>query len=248
MTGSAKPIRVGEALLNEGLVSEEQLQKALAEQKSTGRKLGELLVEQEVISGTTLIHALARCLNVRGCHLRHGLIDPALFELVGEEEAERLKAIPMFKVHDTITVAMAAPQSLPTIDRLRSLTSCRIRPVMALEANISEFIKKYAGGDVNVDSFLTSLAESDVEVVEREAVDEGPATDLGIQAKEMLRTRERLYKIMVEHTGQKIETIAGDCERDKWLDAEEAVAYGTADEVLSHIPHDMGVEKRQNDD
>ena len=77
---------------------------------------------------------------------------------------------------------------------------------------------------------------------------EGPATDLGIQAKEMLRTRERLYKIMVEHTGQKIETIAGDCERDKWLDAEEAVAYGTADEVLSHIPHDMGVEKRQNDD
>ena len=73
-------------------------------------------------------------------------------------------------------------------------------------------------------------------------------TDLGIQAKEMLRTRERLYKIMVEHTGQKIETIAEDCERDKWLDAEEAVTYGTADEVLSHIPHNMGVEKRQNDD
>ena len=77
---------------------------------------------------------------------------------------------------------------------------------------------------------------------------EGPATDLAIQAKEMLRTRERLYKIMVEHTGQKIETISEDCERDKWLDAEEAVTYGTADEVLSHIPHNMGVEKRQNDD
>ena len=178
MTASGKPIRVGESLLSQGLLSEEQLEKALVEQKSSGRKLGELLVDQEVISGAVLVRALARCLNVRGCHLRHGLIDPALFSLIGEEEARRLNAIPMFKVHDTLTVAMAEPQSLPTIDRLRSLTGCKIRPVMALEANVREFAKKYAGGDVNVDSFLTSLSESDVEVVENEAVDEGPTTDL----------------------------------------------------------------------
>lgn len=65
---------------------------------------------------------------------------------------------------------------------------------------------------------------------------EGQATDLGIQAKEMVRTRERLYRIMKEHTGQDDETIARDCERDKWLDAEEAVAYGVVDCVLQHIP------------
>ena len=178
MNASGKPLRVGEALLNQGLLSEEQLNKALAQQKGSGRKLGEVLVEQEVISGSVLVHALARCLNVRGCHLRHGLIDPTLFDLLGEEEAERLKAIPMFKVHNTLTVAMAEPQSLPVIDRLRNLTGCRIRPVMVLADNVAEFIKKYAGGDVNVDSFLTSLSEQDVEIVEREAVDEGPATDL----------------------------------------------------------------------
>jgi len=99
-------------------------------------------------------------------------------KLIGEEEATRLKSIPMFKVHGTMTVAMAEPQSLPSIDRLRSLTGCRIRPVLALEANILEYIKKYATGDVDVDEFLTSLAESDIEVVERESVDEGPSTDL----------------------------------------------------------------------
>ncbi len=65
---------------------------------------------------------------------------------------------------------------------------------------------------------------------------EGQATDLGIQAKEMIRTRERLYRIMKEHTGQDDETIAKDCERDKWLDAEEAVGYGVVDSVLQHIP------------
>ncbi|MEX2215048.1 MAG: ATP-dependent Clp protease proteolytic subunit [Phycisphaeraceae bacterium] len=68
---------------------------------------------------------------------------------------------------------------------------------------------------------------------------QGPATDLGIQAKEMLRTRERLYKIVQHHTGKDYETIARDCERDKWLNAEEAVAYGCADKILEHIPDSM---------
>jgi type IV pilus assembly protein PilB len=73
---------------------------------------------------------------------------------------------------------MAEPQSLPAIDRLTALTGCTINPVVALEANILEFVRKYASGDVDVDAFLTSLSESDVEVVDRESVDEGPSTDL----------------------------------------------------------------------
>jgi ATP-dependent Clp protease protease subunit len=64
----------------------------------------------------------------------------------------------------------------------------------------------------------------------------GPATDLSIQAKEMLRTRQRLYELMVRHTGKDHDTVAKDCERDKWLDAEETVTYGVADAVLERIP------------
>ncbi len=67
-------------------------------------------------------------------------------------------------------------------------------------------------------------------------VSEGQATDLSIQAAEMLKTRERLYQMMVEHTGNDPETVARDCERDKWLDAEESVAYGVADDILKHLP------------
>ena len=69
---------------------------------------------------------------------------------------------------------------------------------------------------------------------------EGPATDLGIQAKEMIRTRDRLYKLMSDHTGQPMERIVKDCERDKWLDAEEAVAYGTVDRLLKQMPETLG--------
>ncbi|MBI1367845.1 MAG: type II secretion system protein GspE [Planctomycetes bacterium] len=178
MSQGVGKIRIGEALLEAGVLSEEQLKEALREQKRSGKLLGEMLVDGGYITGATLVRVLAARLSVKGVVLRHGLIDPPLIKLIGEEECERLKLIPMFRVHDTMTVAMSEPQSLPTIDRLRQITGCKIRPVLALEANILEYIKKYAGGDVDVDAFLTSLVESDVEVVEREAVDEGPATDL----------------------------------------------------------------------
>ena len=76
---------------------------------------------------------------------------------------------------------------------------------------------------------------------------EGQATDLGIQAKEMLRTRERLYNLMVHHTGKDYATIARDCERDKWLDAEESVAYGLVDSVLRNVPEDMSTNHKKDE-
>ena len=177
---TARParLRVGEALLAQGAITQDQLDKALSDQKASSRMLGEMLVEQGVISGVTLIKALALALGVPGCVLRHGLIDPALLKLVGEEECTRLRVIPMFRVGDTLTVAMAEPQSLPAIDRLRQLTGLKVRPVLAMEANIVEFVRKYSGDNVDIDAFLTQLAEQDVEVVESQAAEDSSAPEI----------------------------------------------------------------------
>ena len=173
-----KRLRIGEVLLNEGMLTKDDLDKALADQRASGEMLGKLLVDKGVVTSSSLVQALAKSHGVQGCNLRHGLIDPALLTLIGQEECERLKVIPMFRVHDMLTVAMAEPQSLPTIDRLKQLTQMNIRPVLALEANILEFVRKYAGENIDVDEFLASISESDVEVVERESMDDGPSTDL----------------------------------------------------------------------
>jgi ATP-dependent Clp protease protease subunit len=65
---------------------------------------------------------------------------------------------------------------------------------------------------------------------------EGPATDIDIEAKEILRLRARLYKILSEHTGKDINQIEKDCDRNLWLDAEEAINYGLADRILQKAP------------
>ena len=181
MTDFVERMRLGETLIEEGVVSEEQLNRALSEQQSSGKMLGEVLVESGIITSHDMLAILAHQLEAPYCDLRHGLIDFSLLELIGKEEAERLKAIPMFMVADTLTVAMAEPQSLPKIDRLHQLTGCKIRPVLALHSNILEYIEKgssAASNDTNVDSFLASLEDADVSVVEKEAIDQGPGTDL----------------------------------------------------------------------
>ena len=64
----------------------------------------------------------------------------------------------------------------------------------------------------------------------------GPATDLDIEAKEILRLRTRLYEIIANHTGQKAEKIEQDCDRNLWLEAEEAIQYGLVDRIIQKAP------------
>jgi ATP-dependent Clp protease, protease subunit len=66
---------------------------------------------------------------------------------------------------------------------------------------------------------------------------EGQATDLEIEAREMLRIRERLYDIYAKATGQKQAKIADDCDRNMWLDDKEMLNYGLIDRVLTSMPH-----------
>jgi ATP-dependent Clp protease protease subunit len=64
----------------------------------------------------------------------------------------------------------------------------------------------------------------------------GPATELDIEAQEILRLRQRLYDILADRTGQTSEQIEKDCDRNKWLDAEQAIEYGCVDKVLEYMP------------
>jgi ATP-dependent Clp protease protease subunit len=65
---------------------------------------------------------------------------------------------------------------------------------------------------------------------------EGQATDLEIEAREMLRIRDRLYQIYSEATGQPVDKIQADCDRNKWLDEKEMLDYGLVDRVLTSMP------------
>jgi len=68
----------------------------------------------------------------------------------------------------------------------------------------------------------------------------GTATDISIQAEEILRLRARLNQILAHHTGQPLQKIEEDVDRDRFLGADEAVAYGLADQIIQSLPKKMG--------
>ncbi|MCK4960252.1 MAG: ATP-dependent Clp protease proteolytic subunit, partial [Planctomycetes bacterium] len=69
---------------------------------------------------------------------------------------------------------------------------------------------------------------------------QGVATELEIEAKEILRLRTRLYEILAEHTGKDAGKIEEDCDRNLWLEAQEAINYGLADQILQKAPEVAG--------
>ncbi len=177
MMPSQRRIRIGDALVEDGLITSEQLAQVLQEQKQTKQFLGEMLVEKELVTGQSIIVALSKRMGIRGCQLRRGLFDGQLMDLIGREEAKRLKVLPMFKIRDMLTVAMAEPQSLPSIDRLRQMTGCNIRPVLALENEIIEAIDASANS-APAEGFLSTGEGEKVEYVESEPQDEAGLGDL----------------------------------------------------------------------
>jgi ATP-dependent Clp protease protease subunit len=76
----------------------------------------------------------------------------------------------------------------------------------------------------------------------------GPATELDIEAREIIRLRKLLYDILSTATGQSVETIERDCDRNKWLSAKEAVEYGCVDSVLTRAPEQTPRAKEQGDE
>ena len=77
---------------------------------------------------------------------------------------------------------------------------------------------------------------------------QGPATDLDIEAQEILRLRTRLYNILAKHTEQSSEKIEKDCDRNLWLDAEEALNYGLADRILQKAPEIVREQTQSNEE
>ena len=104
------------------------------------------------------------------------------------------------------------------------------------------------GGAYSMGSFLLAagekgkryaLANSRVMIHQPSGGAQGQATDIEINAREILKTRARLNEILAERTGQPVEKIEKDVERDYWLDAKAAKEYGLVDEVLERRPDSL---------
>jgi type IV pilus assembly protein PilB len=158
--------RLGEILLEQNLVLPEQLSVALERQSESGRRLGQILIEMGLVSYEALASALSFQTGIPHVWLRKGLVDPRVVRVVPREEAEEHCVIPMFRVRNTLTLAMADSSNLFLIDDLERLTGCSVQPVECRRDEIVEAIRTFYSESVHMQDFIESFKETDVEVME----------------------------------------------------------------------------------
>jgi type IV pilus assembly protein PilB len=178
---------IGDLLVREGLITEDQLRSALQEQRSNGHRLGYTLVAMGVVSETDLTRVLARKYRVKAVDLsRIDNIDKRVIKLVKPEIAVRHLILPLRRVGRTLTVAMANPTNLEAIDELRFSTGYDIEPVVAGEYSLRKAVEKYyETSEDNLQDLLKEFDDEEIEVVdEHSAEDEMSVTALQAQVEE----------------------------------------------------------------
>jgi type IV pilus assembly protein PilB len=173
----------GDVLVDEGLITREQLAAASAEQERQGRSLGRVLIEMGMIKEPDLVAALARQLGLGFVDLADHSIDPAAVSLLPEPVARRYRALPIGFEDSQLVVAMSDPANVFALDDIRTITGMEVRPVVATVADVDSAIRRYGQFDQsaeNIVSEATSQAADDAKDLDAmpSAVEEAPIVRL----------------------------------------------------------------------
>ena len=156
--------------MKEGLITRDQLQKALDEQRQSGTRVGYNLIKLGFIQENELTRTLARQYKMPAVDLSKFEVDPKIIKLVPADLATKNLVLPLKRDGRTLTVAMADPTNLGVIEDLKFITRYDIFPVIAGEFTLRNVIEKhYDSNDVQMSALLDEIEEledGEVEVVE----------------------------------------------------------------------------------
>ena len=169
--------RFGDILIDSGLITPEQLRRALEEQRGTDQPIGSILVKLGLISQQDYLTTLSAQLDVPHVELSDYEIDPAVIELVPAALAQKFRVIPLFRIKNALTVAMADPQDVGAIDEIRRFSHLEVEPVLALESEILQAIEQYYGLDVEMSDTLNEVIQS-IEAESEQVVTDEPEKNL----------------------------------------------------------------------
>src|SRR5687767_3943515 len=213
---AATSIRIGDLLIREGLITKEQLDKALLEQKQNGTRLGYNLVKLGFVQETELTKMLARQYKMPAVDLSKFEVDPRIAKLIPGEMALKNLVLPLKRDGRTLTVAMADPTNMGVLEDLKFITRYDIFPVIAGEFTIRNVLEKiFESTEAQLGNLLKSIEgaddDSEIEVVKEEeemsaaalaaAVDDAPVVKLlnGILTDAVKRGASDIHFECFEH-------------------------------------------------
>lgn len=171
MEYNRKKMRLGDVLVQNGVITEEELQRGLELQKGSGRKLGETLVDEGIATEENIARALSNQFHYDMVDLQNTVIEQEVLELVPASVLKKHKAIPFEYSPDNMNVlrvAMSDPMDIAAIDDINIITNLQVEPVIATMGSVMLAIDRYYG-QAEVNSALEEYTrEKESQMIEQE--------------------------------------------------------------------------------
>ncbi len=169
MAKQKKPL--GESLVEEGIITPEQLAQAESEEKKSGQTLRKVLVRMGLIAEEDLVSFLSKILEIPRIELNNYLIDPKVVDLVPEQLARKHELVPVLKIGNRLTCAMIDPWNIFALDEIRAKTSLIIEPALATEAEIKKALNEQYGAKGTMDDLIKSIDEEKLGLKSKKELD-----------------------------------------------------------------------------
>ncbi|GFO57145.1 type IV-A pilus assembly ATPase PilB [Geomonas sp. Red276] len=159
--------RLGELLVGNNLITKEQLQQALAEQKAAGGnlRLGSILVRDSLISEADLTSFLSKQYGVPTINLTDYDVDPAVVKIIPAEVATKYQIVPVNRAGSTLIIAMSDPSNIFAIDDIKFMTGYNVEVVVVAESAIKAAIDKLYDQTASLADVMNDLEMDDLEVM-----------------------------------------------------------------------------------
>jgi type IV pilus assembly protein PilB len=156
-------LKIGDMLLRAGMISQEQLEKALKEQQGSGSKLGSVLAKLGFITEDEILQFLSKQFNVPAINLNDYNFDKAILSLIPAKLAQKYGVLPLNRLGRVLTVAMINPSDFHAMEEIKFSTGFDVHPALALESAIWSSIDKNYGAAGMLEDMMQSIEQTTVE-------------------------------------------------------------------------------------
>jgi len=169
-----KKEKLGQILIRNRIITEDQLEEALAKQRESGNSLGRVLIELKMVSEGALTSILARQIGLKYIDLANYDIDISASSLVDAEVARRYTLIPIGFEDGRLMIAMADPTNVFALDDVRIMTGMEIEPLVATKEDIISAINRFCRADADAQLSVDDLTEEASDNGQEAEIDDAP--------------------------------------------------------------------------